>query len=297
MLSAVVHTYNEESNIELCLRSLDFVDEIVIVDMGSTDRTCKIAEKFKTKIYNHPYTGFVEPARNFGISKTTGDWIIIIDSDEEIPTSLSSFLLKEIKNTKGNYFRIPRKNIIFGKWMKHTGWWPDYQIRLFKRGCVTWTEKIHGVPITKGEGVDIPSDEILNIIHHHYQSVEQYITRLNRYTSISAKESYLANNKFYKKDLFEVPVKEFVNRYFVWEGYKDGVHGLALSLLQSISELITVLKIWELDGFKKDRITFTELQNHFDFEYRTKRYWIIEELLKLPQNFLSRIILKLKRKF
>src|SRR3990167_384330 len=155
MISAVVHTYNEGKNIERCLSSLNWADEIVVIDMGSTDNTCKIAKDFKAKLFSHPYTGFVEPARNFGLSQAKGDWILVVDADEEIPKSLVYYFTHELQRPRFDFYRIARKNIIFNKWVKHSGWWPDYQVRFFRKGMVAWTEKIHGIPLTKGEGTDI----------------------------------------------------------------------------------------------------------------------------------------------
>lgn len=296
MISAVVHTYNEEKNIERCLSSLSFTNEIVIIDMGSTDKTCQIAASYKAKIYPHPYTGFVEPARNFGIGKAKNGWILIVDADEEIPKSLAKYLLEASQKEDYDYFRIPRKNLVFGKWIRHTGWYPDYQIRFFKKGNVTWTEKIHGVPETKGKGFDIKTEEPLSIIHYNYQSLEQFLERLNRYTNIAAKEMYLSNKHFQVNNLFEAPVKEFINRYFVWEGYRDGLHGLALSLLQSFSEVVTCLKLWELEKFKEEKVTLADIDKMLTVEYRLKKFHLTETELKKEESGWRKLILRLKRK-
>ena len=296
MISAVVHTFNEQRNIERCLSSLTWTDEIIIIDMGSTDKTVEISKSFTSKIYQHPYTGFVEPARNFGINKTKGNWIIIVDADEEIPKTLINYLKIEIEAPKADYYRLPRKNIIFGKWMKHSGWWPDYQIRFFKKGAVVWNDKLHGIPITRGIGADLDAVENFSMTHHNYQSVEQYLARLNRYTAISAKELFLSNQKFSPNLIFQKTTQEFVNRYFVWKGYKDGVHGLVLSLLQSILELITYIKLWELEKFQEKKVSLQETKMLFHEDYKMKEYWLINELLNQSPSFFHRIYLKLKRK-
>ncbi|MBM3283672.1 glycosyltransferase family 2 protein [Candidatus Gottesmanbacteria bacterium] len=296
MISAVIHTYNEEKNIERCLSSLAWVDERIIIDMGSTDRTCDKAQQFKAKIFSHPYTGFVEPARNFGLSKAKGDWIFIIDADEEIPKNLANRLLVETQKSSYDYYRIARKNIIFGKWIKHTGWWPDYQVRFFRRGAVSWTEKIHGVPLTKGQGIDIEVSGDMHLIHYHYQGLDQYINRMNRYTTISSKDLFVSNYRFKKVQLFEMPIREFINRYFIWEGYKDGIHGLALSLLQSFSELITYLKLWELENFIEEKITLAETEKIFSKESRSIQHWLINCLLQQPHNLFEEMYWRLKRK-
>lgn len=295
MISAVVHTYNEEKNIERCLSSLSWVDEIVLIDMGSTDRTRQKATNYKVKLYPHPYTGFVELARNFGIGKASGSWILIVDADEEVPRNLGNYLTKLAKGDSGDYFRIPRKNIIFGKWIRHSGWWPDYQIRFFKKGAVGWTDKIHGVPLTKGIGVDIKPEEEFSIIHYNYQTIEQFVFRLNRYTSISAKEIFLSNTRFKLEDLFSAPAREFINRFFLAEGYRDGLHGLALSFLQAISEVIVYLKLWELENFKEKSVSKGEIEMLVDKHYREYKYWHVTKLIEESKNIGEKALLKFKR--
>lgn len=296
MISAVVHSYNEEKNIARCLSSLSFVDEIILVDMGSTDETVAIAKEFNARVFQHPYTGFVEPARNFGLAQSKGDWILVVDADEEIPKTLASILLKKKTSTSVNFYRLPRKNIIFGSWIKHSGWWPDYQIRFFRKNTVSWNDSIHGVPFTKGKGSDIEVSEATSITHYNYQTVEQFISRLNRYTSISAKELFLGKHTFSFSEFIEMPAKEFVHRYFVWKGYKDGMHGLALSLLQAFSELVIYLKLWELSEFKEKKVALTEVEKLLVSEFKLKHYWLITEELSQPHTFVQHITKKLKRK-
>lgn len=298
MITALVHTYNEGKNIERCLLSLvDWVDEIVVVDMGSTDGTVDIAKRHNVKIFNFPYTGFVEPARNFGIEKAKGEWLIILDADEEIPRILVNSLKKIVKEDQADFCRLKRKNIIFNKWIKHAGWWPDYQIRFFKKGFVTWTDKIHGIPLTRGRGLDISQSDDCCIIHHNYQTLEQYIIRCNRYTSIAAKDLYLSDQRFSFPRLISSSATEFVNRFFAREGYKDGLHGLALAILQGFSEMVVQLKIWELENFKEEKIYLNEMKKSLGNEFREKHYWLYNEMLKSDHSFIQDIIWRVKRKF
>lgn len=297
MISAVVHTFNEEENIDRCLSSLSFADEVILVDMGSTDRTLEKASNYTAKIFNFPYTGFVEPARNFGLEKTKSDWIIILDADEEIGKTLREQILKTCKSGQYDYYRIPRKNIIFNKWVKHAGWWPDFQIRLFKKGKVTWTDRIHGVPLTTGSGVDFPPQEGLAITHYNYRTVSQYLERLNRYTSITAKELFVSNQQAEIKSYIIIPMKEFVTRYFVWEGYKDGIHGLLLSLLQSFSELMVQIKLWELSGCKQTQVDLQQLDDIFNEANKSRTYWLTSVLLSKPHSAFQDFLLRLRRKF
>ena len=127
--------------------------------------------------------------------------------------------------------------------MKYSRWWPDYNIRLFKKGSVSWNEVIHAVPMTQGIGGELEAKEELSIVHHHYDSVEQYVERMNRYTSRHAELRVKEGYKLVWKDLIVKPANEFFSRYFFGEGYKDGLHGIALSFLQAFSELVLYLKI------------------------------------------------------
>lgn len=247
-ISASIVTWNEEENISVAINSIKpYVDEVVVVDMG-TDKTSEIAKKLGARVYKHNYTGYVEPARNFAIEKTIGDWIFILDADEEVPPALGK-KLKYLSQTRSDYFEIPRKNIVFGKWLRHSRWWPDYLIRFFKKGTLSWPEEIHLQPKPEGAGEKLEPTEDNAIIHHHYQSISQYLERLNRYTDQHLKRLKKDNYKFMWTDLIEKPTNEFLSRFYYGQGFKDGIHGLALSLLQASSELVLYLKMWESEKF------------------------------------------------
>lgn len=297
MISAVINTYNEEKNMKACFSSLSsWVDEIIVVDMGSTDKTKEIALRLGAKVYDHKYLGYVEPARNFGIEKSHGEWVFVLDADEAVPQSLSKLLLERSKQKDINYFRIPRKNIIFGRWIKHAGWWPDYQIRFFRKGSVNWVEKIHGIPFTVGNGLDLEAGEDNSIIHNNYQTVSQYLGRMDRYSTIMATELSASGYYFSVSDVFGKPVSEFLTRFFAQEGYKDGLHGLALSLLQAFSELVVYLKVWESIGFKPHTISIDDLDRKGRSIAESMNYWLINEQLKKDPSYPRKFILKLKNK-
>lgn len=243
---------NEEKRIKDCLESVRWADEIVVVDDGSTDRTLEIAKKYTSNIIPHKSEGFVEPSRNFAISKAKGEWILILDADEKIPESLAARLQAIAKEpNKADCVRIPRKNIIFNKWMQHTGWWPDYNIRFFKKGKVTWPNKIHSQAEVHGLVMDLGPQEDNAIIHYNYDTISQFLKKLDRYTTITANERIAEQRDFHWQQIIEYPVHEFLSRYFARKGYKDGLHGLVLSLLESFYEFVTCLKVWEQKGFNE----------------------------------------------
>lgn len=251
-ISVVVNTYNEERNITRCLKSIDpYVDEIVVVDMHSQDQTVSLAQKFTDKIWQHEYVGYVEPARNFAINKASGDWIFLIDADEVLPNTLGEQLRRLAADSRYAFYRLPRQNFIFGQKLTHSGWWPDYQIRFFKYGAVTWNDEIHSIPLTQGKGMDLAADKKNALIHYHYDSISQFIERMNRYTTQEARQLVKDGYVFTWKNILTKPVSEFLTRFFAWEGYKDGFHGLVLSSLQAISFLIVELKVWETERFRE----------------------------------------------
>jgi (heptosyl)LPS beta-1,4-glucosyltransferase len=258
-ISVVINTLNEEGNIERAINSVkDWVYEVVVVDMHSDDRTAKIAEKAGARVFTHKRTGYVEPARNYAVSKAKCDWVLILDADEEISANLAKELQKRAKDDNADYYALPRKNIVFGKWLKHSRWWPDYNIRFFKKGKVEWVQEVHSVPLTAGKGADVEASEELAIVHRHYASVSQYIQRHDRYSAIMAKEKYRSGEKFNWKLLISKPSGEFLSRYFAGQGYKDGVHGLVLSSLQGFVELLIYVKLWELYKFPERELSVEE---------------------------------------
>lgn len=293
-ISVVINTLNEEKNLPRALSSIrDLSDEIIVCDMHSNDKTKEIALKAGAKIFEHERSGYVEPARNYAISKAIYEWILILDADEEIPMTLKKVLKKLVDKPIADYLRLPRKNIIFGKWIKHSHWWPDYNIRFFRNGFVSWNEIIHSVPTTQGKGIDLEAEEDNAIVHFHYETIEQYVERLNRYTTFHAENMIKDGYKFEWTDLIKRPTNEFLRRYFQGEGYKDGLHGFALAGLQSFSELVMYLKLWQKDNFKKDHVDIEEVVNELKDIEDDFHYWESDALLKEVGGLKHRI----KRKF
>ena len=224
MLSAVIVAWNEEVAIARCLASLKgWVDEVVVVvDKATTDKTAQVARSHGARVYFHDHTGIVEPMRNFALAKAKGEWILLLDADEVVPVSLQA-LIKRSLNSSVHVFRLPRKNIIFGRWITNAHWWPDYVYRLFKKGAVIWDDAIHSHPHVTGEVVDLPATEDSALIHYNYQTISQYIDRLNRYTDFQSGPGH----QFHWTDTIKKPGQEFLSQYFARSGYKDGFHGLA----------------------------------------------------------------------
>jgi glycosyltransferase involved in cell wall biosynthesis len=278
-ISVVINTKNAAQTLERTLESVAFADEVIVADMESTDNTMQIAKKHAATIISVADTGFVEPARNQAIASASNAWVLIIDADEVIPPSLRRELKKIASSSAAaDSYYLPRKNIIFDKWIRHSGWWPDYLLRFFKKGCVEWNNAIHSVPKVTGRPEYLEAHEELAIEHYNYQTVEQYIDKLNRYTTIEAKtrkESQLLNPLVAFR-------KEFLSRFFAREGIKDGTHGLALALLQSFYEVAVSLKHWQSAGFPLQK---QHSLDDLEKLHRELHYWICLEHMNRSSGF------------
>src|SRR3989338_8355704 len=257
-LSVVISAYNEEKNIKDCIDSLrDLADEIIVVDNSSTDKTAEIAKKLGANIFtqeNDPSR--IDLQKNFGFSKATCDWILSLDADERITPELTSEIKSNIQHPPSNIqgYEIPRKNIIFGKWIEHTGWYPDYQLRLFKKGKGKYvSKKVHEPIVVEGK-----IERLLSPIHHeNYQSINQFLNRMVAYTDSEAEALLAGGYEFNYIDAIRMPFQEFLRRFFTHEGYKDGLHGLILSLLMGFYHFFIFLKVWEKNKFtKQDKILY-----------------------------------------
>ena len=177
-ISVVISAYNEERLLEECLASVqDFADEIIVVDNSSTDRTKEIARKYTKKVFtqkNDPTS--IDLQKNFGFGKATNEWILILDADERLTPELIEEINDVLRRNPSEIqaYRIPRKNIIFGKWIEHSLWWPDYQVRLFRKGKGQYAaEKVHQQLQVQGEMGTLKEA----FLHENYQSISQYLQK------------------------------------------------------------------------------------------------------------------------
>jgi len=297
LISAVINIIDGEAgNLKKCLRSLqNFADEIIVIDMETTDGSAEIAKKYGAKVFSYHFMNYVEPARNYALGKATGKWIILLDPDEYLPKSLKHELKKITTRHDVDFVRIPRKNIIFGKWFHNSRTWPDYLIRFFKKGSVSWNKAIHSQPETKGNGITLLDSENLAIRHNHYTSVTQFITRALRYSSVQAQELEATGVKLKMSDFILKPVQEFNSRFFFAHGYKDGLHGLVFSLLQSFAIFLIYANLWEKQGspekiVSKDSFVSASQEAAYEYGYWFTKYFK-EEYTK---NIFKNSILKFK---
>lgn len=251
MISVVLVTYNEGDVLKECLESVTGeCDEIVILDLRSSDNTLEIAKKFKVKIFTHKWVDYVEKVRNIALSKTKGDWILVLDPDERMNKVLW-LKLRELKD-EGKYsaVNIPRKNIFFDSWIKHTNWWPDRHVRFFQKGKVEWSGRIHLYPNVEGQVFNLPAKETFAIEHIGYSTVDDFIDRQSRYSVIEAKNLFESGIRFSWMGFVWKPIREFLVR-FIWHlGFMDGKYGFLLTYLMMIYQLHVMINLWELEQNK-----------------------------------------------
>lgn len=285
-ISVILATYNEGKNIRDCLESVKWVDEIVIVDGTSTDKTVEVASsigrsasgrkkpKIKIIVRENPLMFHIN--KQMAIEKATGDWILYLDADERVSKKLKEEILSTLKKPAFTGYWLPRRNIIFGKWIMHAGWYPDFQLRLFKRGKARLPCKsVHEQPVLDGKAGHLKND----LIHHNYRTVSQFVKKLNELYTENDKNVFLSQGKKISSlDAIRFPKNEFLKRYFKEQGYKDGLHGLVLSLLQSFSSLVLFAKIWEEEGFKEENGTpfFKRTILEFKKSFKEFRYWSLK---------------------
>ncbi len=249
-ISAVLNTLNEERNLPNALRSVrPWVDEIVVVDMHSTDGTVAIARRFGAVVYQHEPLGFADPARPFAVSRANGDWILLLDADELVTKGLASRLLQIVDENATDVVWVPLLNYVFGSTMRATGWGPDQaaKLRFFRRGMVEFAPTIHAfmAPADGARAVTIPYSEGVALVHFNYASVRQFIEKTNRYTDIEADQAIGSGGSAGVGRLLWAPIREFVKLYFWHGGYRDGWRGLELAILMAFYRFASVAKLRE----------------------------------------------------
>lgn len=295
-LSVVVSVFNGEKYLSQCLTSVkDIADEIIVVDHQSSDNSLTIAKKFTKKIYsqkNNPED--IDRQKNFGFEKATSDWILSLDADERVTPELAQEIKEVLGSPEVNGYYIPRKNIIFGKWIQHTGWYPDYQLRLFKTGKGKFVKQhVHEDVQVDGQTAKFVSP----FIHEAYQSIAQFLQRgLLVYAPNEAKAMRDNGYVFSFADAIRFPVKEFLSRFFAREGYKDGFHGLVLSLLMSAYHFAVFAYLWEYEKFKEHEESINIFSEEIKASAKDLRYWLSSVKIEKTKNPASKVLLRAKRK-
>ncbi|GAB4219345.1 MAG: glycosyltransferase family 2 protein [Candidatus Microgenomates bacterium] len=281
-ITAIIVVKNNPPFIFKTISSIkDLVNQILIIDIGIDKKLIQSLKKIKTiKIIKlKKEVLYVELIRDEIKQMAKTPYVFFLDPDEEISQELKNIIKKNLE--KYDYFKIPRKNIIFGKWINHSRWWPDYQIRLFKKDKVIWSKQIHKQPDVNGKEYKIEAKENLSIIHYNYKNLDEYLEKARRYAKAEAKEL----QSFSFSDAAKKALNEFISRYFAYEGYKDGVYGFILSFLQMFYYFLVYFYYLEFKNFK----TNDDIKPEYFFKQGLKEtiFW------KKDKNLKEKIIRKL----
>ena len=250
-ISAIIIAFNSQKFIEDCIKSLEWVDEIILIDLGSTDNTIEKASHYGAKIVQHSWVPFADPVRDYGTSLASGDWILHIDPDERVSPKLARLLQLIANNSvsdRCSAVRIPRQNIAFGKAVYCGGLWPDWQVRFGRRNEISFTGEIHETGQAGQNSVtNLEPDPENAIVHLSVFSISQLVERLGRYSESHAKQLYKEGKRFTAGSLIADPLYDFYKNYIELQGYRDGIVGLILALSwHFLYPLMIQLHLWEL---------------------------------------------------
>ncbi len=242
-LSAVIITFNEERNLGRCLESLKGIaDEIVIVDSNSTDRTLEIAKAHNATVFQHAFAGYGEQ-KNYATSVATHDWIISLDADEALTPELARSILEMKENPTFSVYQVPRLTNYCGKWIKHCGWYPDKQTRIYNRTMGRWIEKkVHEfwqLDDVRGNIGYLKGD----LLHYSFATINEHLKKIEKYSELAARDA-VENGK--NTNMFKIyfsPKWHFVNEYFFQLGFLDGFYGYTICRLSVYATFLKYSKI------------------------------------------------------
>ncbi len=244
-LSIAIVTLNEEANLPRTLASVRWADEIVVVDSGSTDRTCDIVREYGARVINEPWRGYTAQ-KNYALELCTKDWILSLDADEEVSPELAEQIRGVLAGSaKFDGYSMPRKNLFLGRWIKHGGFYPDPKLRLFRRGQAYSTgrdphdrfEMQNGEPVGRFKGA---------LIHHTYPTLNLYLEHMNRYSSVWNRVPGAVPQKFSVNAIVLRPLFTFIYNYFFRLGFLDGREGLLLHMYHAGYVSWKYAKGWEV---------------------------------------------------
>lgn len=246
-LSVVVITFNEADNIARCLDSVAFADEVVVVDSNSSDATCEIARRYTDKVIPHPFAGF-GAQKQFAVEQATSDWILSLDADEWLSEPLQASLkqlLQAPSDTLADGYSIYRLSDYLGRPMRHCGWYVPI-LRLFKRGHGRFDAKLVHEEILLDGRADVLAGDIRHVPYRH---VFHHLEKMQRYAGLDAEEVLRRGRRFdgiYAPiHMLLRPIWKFIEKYIVQQGFREGMHGLILSLMAAFGVFLIHVHAWD----------------------------------------------------
>ena len=250
-ISALIITKNEEKRIEKCLQHLTWVDEIVVVDSYSSDKTYSLCKTYTDRLYQRVFDDFQEQ-RNFAIDHVTKEWVLSVDADEWIDEALQREIKERLANPgQCDGFLIPMESYLFNQPIRYA-WGRNLMLRLFRREKGRFVSPIH-----EKVKVDGRIGELKNPFYHfNSDNLEEFIQKNNQYTTLEAKKKYDAGERFNLTKAILSPIRIFLFRYITLKGYRDGSIGVVLSALLAVFNLFVHLKLWQLEQEDKKETTY-----------------------------------------
>ncbi len=238
-ISATIIACNEERRIARAIESLRCCDEIVVVDSGSTDRTVEIAQQLGARVIESPWPGYAKQ-KNLAAAQAANDWILSLDADEALSEALEAEIWQlRKKGPEFDAYTMPRMAQYVGRWILHSGWYPDRKIRLYDRRQATWVgEFVHESVEARGAVGHLKS----NILHYTYDSISEHVRTLDSYTTLAAQEVVSRHQGVAWRDLLFEPAWTFLRTYVLQRGFLDGPEGLMIAYMAALYTFLKYAK-------------------------------------------------------
>ena len=239
-LSVIIIAKNEAKHIVACLESVAFADEFIVVDSGSTDNTVELAREFGARVeITTDWPGF-GPQKNRALDLATGNWVLSIDADERVTPELAREIQAVMAEPQADAYDIPRLSEFCGRFIRHSGWWPDYVLRLFKRGTGRFTDAaVHERVTPQGPVLKLKG----HLEHYPYPNLDALINKINRYSSDAAAMMYARGKRATIFSAMGHGLWTFVRIYLIRRGFLDGRHGLVLAVTAAAGSFFRYAKL------------------------------------------------------
>jgi len=238
-ISATIITLNEQASIARAIESLRCCDEVLVVDSGSSDRTMEIAAKLGARVVEAPWRGYAGQ-KNFAAGQASHDWILSMDADEALSEALEAEIWRIKKNgPRFDGYTMPRMARYLGRWIQHSGWYPDRKVRLYDRRKAQWI----GEYVHESVRVDGTLGHLeCNLLHYTYSSLSEQLRVIDRYTTLAAEELVARKHRVYWTDLVVDPFWTFTRTYFFQAGFLDGMEGLTIAFMAAFYTFLKYAK-------------------------------------------------------
>ena len=242
-VSVTIITLNEAEHIAAAIRSVAWADEVIVVDAGSSDDTASIARAGGARVSSRAWSGYVDQ-KNHAAALAAHDWVLSLDADERVTPALAAEIGAVLRQEPPvRAYRVPRVTFHLGRWIRSTDFYPDLQTRLYDRRAARW----RGRHVHESVQVDGAVGRLQQELEHYsYRDLRDHLDRINRYSSLAARQMYEQGRRARATDLLLHPPAAFLRNFIVRRGFTDGTAGLTLSLINAWSVMLKFAKLWEL---------------------------------------------------